>query len=77
MNIFQLITALKNGGNPNQAIISLMEQQSGRSPLEDNVISLARQGKFAEIEQIAKNLCASRGVNFEQAFSAFRQRFGL
>ena len=33
-----------------------------------------RKGKTpSELEQIAKNICASKGVNYEEALNAFRQ----
>ena len=43
----------------------------------DNLIKLAREGNSAELERIARNLAAQRGIDFDKEFAAFRQKFGL
>ena len=78
MNIMQFVQMMKSGkGNPQQLLINMMQQKMGGTPFGDNLISLARQGKSADIEQIARNLCASKGINFEEAFTNFKQQLGL
>ena len=47
------------------------------SPMGDNLIKLAREGNTAEIERIARNLSAQRGIDFDKEFSAFKKQFGL
>jgi hypothetical protein len=42
-----------------------------------NLISMAKEGRGNEIEQFARNLYSSRGMDFDTEFKAFRQRFGL
>ena len=42
-----------------------------------NLLSLAQQGKTADIEKIARNICAQRGVDFDKEFTAFKQSLGL
>jgi hypothetical protein len=37
-----------------------------------NLLSLAQQGKTTDIEQIARNICAQRGVDFDKEFTAFK-----
>ena len=78
MNIMQFVQMLKSGnGNPQPLLINMMQQKMGGTPVGDNLISLAQQGKSADIEQIARNLCASKGINFEEAFTNFKQQLGL
>ena len=78
MNIMQFVQMMKSGnGNPQQLLINMMQQKMGGTPFGDNLISLVQQGKSADIEQIARNLCASKGINFEKAFTNFKQQLGL
>jgi hypothetical protein len=42
-----------------------------------NLLSLAKAGNTADIEKIARNICASRGVDFDKEFAAFKQSLGL
>lgn len=78
MNIMQFVQMMKSGnGNPQQLLINMVQQKMGGTPFGDNLISLVQQGKSADIEQIARNLCASKGINFEEAFTNFKQQLGL
>jgi hypothetical protein len=43
----------------------------------DNLINLARQGKTAEIERIARNMASQRGIDFDKEFAAFKRQFGF
>lgn len=78
MNIMQFVQMLKGGGgNPQQLLMNMLQQKMGGTPFGDNLISLAKEGKSADIEQIARNLCATKGVNFDEAFTNFKQQLGL
>jgi hypothetical protein len=33
---------------------------------------LAKQNRTADIEQIARNICAERGVDFDKEFASFK-----
>lgn len=72
----RLIQMIKGGQNPQQLMLSILEGQA-HSPLETNLLNLAKQGKTKEIEQIARNLSAERGIDFDKEFEAFRQKWGL
>ena len=58
-------------------MMQYLEQQAQQSPMGQNLLSLAQQGKTADIEQIARNICAQRGVDFDKEFTAFKQSLGL
>ena len=49
----------------------------GGTPLGNNLINLAQQGNTQEIERIARNLMAQRGIDYDTEFAAFRKRMGL
>jgi hypothetical protein len=75
MNWF--MNMIKQGYNPEQMMLGVLEQRMKGTPMGDNLINLARSGNTAEIEKIARNMTAQRGGNFDKEFSAFRQRLGL
>lgn len=76
MNMLQLIQLLKNNPNPQQFVLSMLEQQAGSNPLFANLLQLAKQGNTKEIEQIARNIYAEKGMDFDTEFNNFKQRLG-
>lgn len=77
MNPIQLIQMIKNGQNPQQLMMSLLEQQMGNTPIGQNLINLAKEGRTGDIEKIARNLFQQKGQDFDKEFNAFRQQLGL
>ena len=75
MNWF--MNQLKMGYHPEQITLTLLENQMKGSPMGDNLIKLAREGNTVEIEKIARNIAAQRGIDFDKEFSAFKKRFGF
>lgn len=75
--IQQLIGAIKQGGNPQQMVMSMLEQSTQSNPIAKNIYSLARQGNYTEIEQIARNMTRERGLDFDKEFNSFKQMLGL
>ena len=68
---------VKKGYRPEQVTMNLLESRMKGTPMGDNLIKLAREGNGAEIERIARNLAAQRGIDFDKEFAAFRKKFGL
>jgi hypothetical protein len=68
---------IKKGYRPEQVTMNLLESQMKGTPMGDNLIKLAREGNGAELERIARNLAAQRGIDFDKEFAAFRKKFGL
>ena len=66
MNPMQLMQMIRGGGNPQQAIINMMKQQSGNNPVIDNAINMMEKGDNAGIEKLARNLCKERNINLGQ-----------
>ena len=73
----QFMTMVKNGYNPEALVMNMMETQMKGTPMGDNLINLARQGNTAEIERIARNLAAQKGMDFDKEFRAFKQSLGF
>lgn len=73
----QLVQMIKNGQNPQQLMLSVLEGKAGNTPLMANLLNLAKNGQTAQIEKVARNMYQSRGLDFDKEFNAFRQQFGL
>lgn len=76
-NIMQLLQAIKSGQNPDQLMISMLQNQIGNNPIGQNLIKMAQNNDTKGIEQVARNLCAQRGLDFDKEFAAFRKQLGL
>lgn len=76
-SLMQFIQMMRSGGNPQQMIIQMLQQSAGNSPIGQNLITMAKNNDGKGIEQIARNLCAQRGLDFDKEFAAFRQQLGI
>ena len=77
MNPMQLMQMIRGGGNPQQAIINMMKQQSGNNPVIDNAINMMEKGDNAGIEKLARNLCKERNINPDDILSQVKNHFGI
>lgn len=78
VNPMALIQMIKGGQNPQQLLMSILEQgPAAQNPMFSNILSLAKSGKGKEIETIARNMAKEKGVDFDKEFNAFKQTFGL
>lgn len=77
MNPLQLIGMIKNGGNPQQMVMNMLQNMGGNNPMISNVLSMAKKGDAKGIENFARNVCNEKGVSFDDEFSKFRQQYGL
>jgi len=76
-NPMQVIQAMKAGMNPQQIVMNILQEKMGQTPMGQNLINLAQNDKSAEIEQIARNMCAQQGVDYDKAFGSFKNLLGL
>ena len=77
MNPMQLMQMIRGGGNPQQAIINMMKQQSGNNPVIDNAINMMEKGDNAGIEKLARKLCLEKGINPDVMLSQVKNQFGI
>ena len=77
VNPIQLIDQIRRGQNPQQLMLFVLENQMKGTPIGDNHIGLAKNNRSADIAQIARNLCAQQGVDFDKEFLAFKKMLGL
>lgn len=77
VNPMQLIQMIKSGSNPQQLMMNVLESQMSNNPMGQNLLSLAKGNKTQDIEQIARNICQQRGVDYDTAFNSFKNNLGL
>ena len=73
-NMMQLISRIKNG-NPQQMVLSMLEQSTKNNPIAQNLFSLAQKGDTVQIEQIARNMAKERGIDYDAEFNNFKHMF--
>lgn len=73
----QIIQMIKQGQNPQQLMLQIMEGNMASTPLGANLLQLAKQNRTSDIEQIARNLFASKGLDFDKEFRDFRNNLNL
>ena len=72
-----LIQMIRQGNNPQQLMLSILQGLAYNNPLGKNLLNLAQQGKTADIEKIVRNLYTQQGgQNFDQDFEAFKRALG-
>lgn len=74
----KLIELIRNGKNPQQLMMHILEDRAySNNPVMMNLLELAKENRTSEIEQVARNLYAERGLDFDSEFNSFKQKFGL
>ena len=76
VNPFQVIGMIKNGQNPQQIIMNLLDQQNS-SPMYKSLKNMIHNNKIDEIEDFARNYVNSQGGDFDRDFNAFKKNIGL
>ena len=77
VNPMQLVQMIKNGQNPQQLMMSVLQQRSQGNPLYENLYNLAAKGKTKDIESIARTMFKERGLDFDKEFNSFKKNLGL
>jgi hypothetical protein len=68
---------IKQGYNPQQLLMNVLQNSMGGTPIGDNLINLAQQGNRTEIERIARNMAQQQGLDFDTEFNAFKNKMGI
>ena len=77
VNPAMLIQLIKQGQNPQQLLMTILEGQANTNPVSSNLLNLVKNGRTADIETFARNYFASQGKDFDQEFKAFKETYGL
>lgn len=78
VNPIQLVQMIRNGQNPQQLMMYVLQSQGyANTPMGANLMEMVKNGNTSGIEQIARNIVQSRGLDFDKEFTAFRQQLGV
>ena len=77
VNPMLLVQAIKNGQNPQQLMLNILENNMSGTPLGDNLIQMVRTGNGPGIEQIVRNIAQQRGIDFDKEFPIFLNMMGI
>lgn len=73
-NILQMIM---QGKNPQQLVLNYLQSQMGNTPMGQNLLNLAQQNNTQAIEQIVRNMCQQKGIDYDEQFKLFKQQLGI
>ena len=76
VDYMKLLQAIRNGANPQQLVMEVLEGQMASTPMGKNLLQLVKENKTSEIEKIARNICEQNGIDFDKEFSSFKQSLG-
>ena len=66
---------VRSGGNPEAMLMQMLQQQN--TPMSSNILNMAERKDTAGLEQLARNLCQQRGIDFDSEFKAFKAQLGF
>lgn len=73
-----MLMQIMQGKNPQQMILNYLQQsQLGNTPMGQNLSQLAQKGDFNALEQIARNICQQKGLNFDEQSKIFKQSLNI
>lgn len=72
-----ILMQMLRGGNPQQAIMNAMRNQAGQNPVLNNALDMAEKQDAKGLEQLARNLCESNGVNADEMVKQIKSQFGM
>ena len=73
MQMLQML--MKKCNNPQQMAEQMIKSMGGNNPMLGNLMQLAKDGNTKNIEQFARNICKSKGIDFDKEFSSFMSNF--
>ena len=77
VNPLMLIQMIKQGQNPQQLLMSILEGSAANNPINTNQLDKVKNIKTADIETFARNYFASQGIDFDSEFKAFKETYCL
>ena len=77
IDYMDLIQRIRNGQNPQQLVMSILENQAANTPMGANLLNLAKNNDAQAIEQIARNLMKQRGLDYDKELANLKRTLGL
>ena len=73
----QFIQMIKNGKNPEQLMMTFLQQNMGGTPMGNQLIQMANNKDANGIERFARNYFKQQGIDFDTEFAAFKKTLGI
>ena len=77
VNPLMLIQMIKQGQNPQQLLMNILEGQAGSNPISANLLDMVKNNRKMDIETFARNYFASNGLDFDTEFNSFKETYGI
>lgn len=75
MNMLQMMNSIKD---PNKFIEQMMSNSAtSNNPIAKNAFDMYRKGDVQGINELAKNLCETKGIKLEDAIRDIKSQFGM
>lgn len=72
-----MLMQMFKGGNLQQVIMDMMRRQAGNNPVLGNALNMVENHDAEGLEQLARNLCESNGVNADDMVKQIKSQFGM
>ncbi len=76
LNLMQLMQMMRSG-TPQQMIFNNLKSQVGNNPVLGNALDMAQKGDSKGLEELARNLCKTNGVDADEAMKQLKSQFGI
>ena len=76
LNLMQLMQMMRSG-TPQQMIFNNLKSQAGNNPVLGNALDMAQKGDSKGLEELARNLCKTNGVDADEAVKQLKSQFGI
>lgn len=76
MSPLQIMQMLR-GGNPQETIINEMKKSAGNNPVMQNALNMAENHDAKGLENLARNLGKTNGVDVDQMVNQIKSQFGM
>lgn len=63
------------GGNPQQVVMNLLQQNAQVNPMFGNIMELANKGDGDGVTEICKNIIRSKGYDPDELMQNFQSQF--
>lgn len=75
VNPMQLVQMIKGGSNPQQLLMSILQQRGQNNPIINNALQMAQKGNISGLQMLGRNLAAQRGLDFDKELANLRNQF--
>lgn len=75
VNPMYLIMQIKQGKNPQQLMMDILEGEASNNPIMGNLLTMAKENRTVDIENFARNLAKEQGIDFDKEFSKFKKQY--